>query len=51
MGKIYQVLTIVIMAITISNFLALLLWPSSAVSELRLLMIKSTDSFSEMVRV
>lgn len=49
LGKIYQVSTIVIMAITVSSFLALTLWPTSAVTELRQLMITSTDSFSEMV--
>lgn len=49
LGKIYQVSTIVIMAITMSTFLALTLWPTSAVSELRQLMITSTNSFSEMV--
>ncbi|CUS15498.1 unnamed protein product [Tuber aestivum] len=48
MGKIYQVSTIVIMSIVISNFLAFTLWPTSAVGKLRQLMIRSTDSFSAM---
>ncbi|PWW79664.1 hypothetical protein C7212DRAFT_356449 [Tuber magnatum] len=39
MGKIYQVSTIVIMSIVISNFLAFTLWPTSAIGKLRQLMI------------
>ncbi|RPB16577.1 hypothetical protein P167DRAFT_532133 [Morchella conica CCBAS932] len=51
LGKIYQVSTIVVMAISISLFLALTLWATSAVTELRQLMIKSTDSFSDMLTI
>ncbi|PUU72381.1 Fusaric acid resistance protein-like-domain-containing protein [Tuber borchii] len=51
MGKIYQVSTIVIMSIVISNFLAFTLWPTSAIGELRQLMIRSTDSFSAMLTI
>ena len=47
MGKIVQVSLIVLMAILISNVLAFTLWPSSAVDDLRQLMIECTDSFSE----
>ncbi|KAL7269959.1 hypothetical protein RUND412_007347 [Rhizina undulata] len=49
LGKIKQVSIIVVMAIVISNFLAFMLWPRSAISELRELMIKSTDTFSKML--
>ncbi|RPA99882.1 hypothetical protein L873DRAFT_1682405 [Choiromyces venosus 120613-1] len=51
MGKIYQVSTIVIMSIVISNFLAFTLWPTSAIGELRQLMIRSTNSFSAMLTI
>ncbi|KAG0633708.1 Fusaric acid resistance protein-like-domain-containing protein [Tuber brumale] len=51
MGKIYQVSTIVIMSIVISNLLAFTLWPTSAIGELRQLMIRSTDSFSAMLTI
>jgi hypothetical protein len=47
LGKIVQVSLIVLMAILISNVLAFTLWPSSAVNDLRQLMIECTDSFSE----
>lgn len=47
MGKIAQVSMILTMSIIISNLLAFTLWPSSAVSDLRQLMIECNDSFSD----
>ncbi|KAF8254118.1 hypothetical protein K440DRAFT_648719 [Wilcoxina mikolae CBS 423.85] len=47
LGKIGQVSIILLMAIAISNFLAFSLWPSSAIDDLRQLMVECFDAFSE----
>jgi hypothetical protein len=47
MGKIWQVSLILLMSIAISNVLAFLLWPSSAIDDLRQLMVTCFDDFSE----
>ncbi|KAF8459390.1 Fusaric acid resistance protein-like-domain-containing protein [Terfezia claveryi] len=50
-SKIEQVTTILFMAITACTAVALILWPSSAVDELRNSMVKSTDSFSTLLSI
>lgn len=47
LGKIGQVSIMVLMSIAISNFLAFTLWPSSAIDDLRRLMVECFDAFSE----